>query len=162
MFGGVRHIIRLKKDGSVFLESVICLIIFIVISLFMSNFIIRSSKNLILNSKISSDILKLREFEFFLASEMDEYAFDFKILSNSKISYKRIVPVDYEECEVKEREMSFKNGFVNLKYDNKNTINLLKEVEDFNIYKNGQLIFIDLRLGSQQMTKIISSMSYGI
>lgn len=128
----------------------------------MSNFILGSSKNLILNSNISSDILNIRQFELFLSSEIDEYAFDFKILSNEKMSYKKILPVNDKECEVREREMTFKNGFLNLKYENKNRINLLNGVKEFNVYKKGKLIFMDLKLGSQRMTKIISSMSYDI
>lgn len=76
------------------LESSISLLIFIVISIFMSNFIIGISKTMILNNKISSDTLKMRELEIFLTSEFDEYAFDFKVLSDQKIYYKKIVPVN--------------------------------------------------------------------
>ena len=81
------------------LESVVCLLIFVVIGIFISNFIIGSSKSVILNNQLSSDTLKMRELEVFLNSEFDEYSFDFKIVSDNKIYYKKIVPISSEKCE---------------------------------------------------------------
>ena len=117
------------------LESVVCLLIFVVIGIFISNFIIGSSKSVILNNQLSSDTLKMRELEVFLNSEFDEYSFDFKIVSDNKIYYKKIVPISSEKCEVKEREISFKNGVIQLRYDNRNVTNLLRGVQKFEIYK---------------------------
>lgn len=144
------------------LESVVCLLIFVVIGIFISNFIIGSSKGVILNNQLSSDTLKMRELEVFLNSEFDEYSFDFKIVSDNKIYYKKIVPISSEKCEVKEREISFKNGVIQLRYDNRNVTNLLRGVQKFQIYKRGKLIFVDIELNDMKLTKVISSMSYNI
>lgn len=144
------------------LESVVCLLIFVVIGIFISNFIIGSSKSVILNNQLSSDTLKMRELEVFLNSEFDEYSFDFKIVSDNKIYYKKIVPISSEKCEVKEREISFKNGVIQLRYDNRNVTNLLRGVQKFEIYNRGKLIFVDIELNDMKLTKVISSMSYNI
>lgn len=144
------------------LESVVCLLIFVVIGIFISNFIIGSSKSVILNNQLSSDTLKMRELEVFLNSEFDEYSFDFKIVSDNKIYYKKIVPISSEKCEVKEREISFKNGVIQLRYDNRNVTNLLRGVQKFEIYNIGKLIFVDIELNDMKLTKVISSMSYNI
>lgn len=144
------------------LESSISLLVFIVISIFMSNFIIGISKTIILNNKISSDTLKMRELEIFLTSEFDEYAFDFKVLSDEKIYYKKIVPVNSKKCEIKERELSFKNGNISLRYDNRNRTVLLNKVDKFDVYKRGNLIFVYVKLDNSDLTKIISVTSYNI
>ena len=144
------------------LESVVCLLIFVVIGIFISNFIIGSSKSVILNNQLSSDTLKMRELEVFLNSEFDEYSFDFKVVSDNKIYYKKIVPISSEKCEVKEREISFKNGVIQLRYDNRNVTNLLRGVQKFEIYNIGKLIFVDIELNDMKLTKVISSMSYNI
>lgn len=117
---------------------------------------------MILNNKISSDTLKMRELEIFLTSEFDEYAFDFKVLSDQKIYYKKIVPVNSQRCEVKERELSFKNGNISLRYDNRNRTVLLNKVDKFDIYKRGNLIFVYVKLDNSDLTKIISVTSYNI
>ena len=117
---------------------------------------------MILNNQLSSDTLKMRELEVFLNSEFDEYSFDFKIVSDNKIYYKKIVPISSEKCEVKEREISFKNGVIQLRYDNRNVTNLLRGVQKFEIYNRGKLIFVDIKLNDMKLTKVISSMSYNI
>ena len=144
------------------LESVVCLLIFVVIGIFISNFIIGSSKSVILNNQLSSDTLKMRELEVFLNSEFDEYSFDFIVVSDNKIYYKKIVPISSEKCEVKEREISFKNGVIQLRYDNRNVTKLLSGVQKFEIYNRGKLIFVDIELNAMNLTKVISSMSYNI
>ena len=160
--GGEFSIIGRKKQGVVFLESIICLLIFIVISLFMSNFILGISKTLIVNNKVSSDVLKIRELDMFLHSEFDRFAYDFKIVSNDKITYKKILPDSMTLCEVKKRELSFKGNSVYLNYDDKNTKTLLKNVDSFDIYSRDNLIFIKFVFGTQTLTKIIPEVSYSI
>ncbi len=72
------------------LESIISLSIFVVIAVSMNNYIISSVKYLISNINISTNVLKIRELEVFLNSELNEYAFDFKVNSDKKISYKKL------------------------------------------------------------------------
>ena len=57
------------------LESIISLSIFVVIAVSMNNYIISSVKYLISNINISTNVLKIRELEVFLNSELNEYAF---------------------------------------------------------------------------------------
>lgn len=144
------------------LESMVSLIIFMLTAVFMSNFIITTSKYIITTNKISSDILKLRELEMFLNTEFDRYAFDFKVKSLNKIYYKKIVPIDETECEIKERELIVNNGTLRLEYDGGNYTNLIRNIDNFQIYKRNNLIFLNLELNGLNLVKIVSSMSYGI
>lgn len=144
------------------LESIISLSIFIVIALSLNNYIISSVKYLISNINTSTDVLKIRELEAFLDSEFNEYAFDFKMNNENKLSYKKIIPVNTTRCDVKKRDITFGNGTITLKYDDRNITNLLKNVDDFRIYKNGNLVFIKILLGDIELIKPISSMSYNI
>ncbi|AID44961.1 hypothetical protein SFBSU_006G699 [Candidatus Arthromitus sp. SFB-mouse-SU] len=144
------------------LESIISLSIFVVIAVSMNNYIISSVKYLISNINISTNVLKIRELEVFLNSELNEYAFDFKVNSDKKISYKKIIPISTSQCEVKKRDITFGNGTITLKYDDRNVTNLLKNVDDFRIYKNGNLVFIKILLGDIELIKPISLMSYNI
>ena len=144
------------------LESIISLSIFVVIAVSMNNYIISSVKYLISNINISTNVLKIRELEVFLNSELNEYAFDFKVNSDKKISYKKIIPIRTSQCEVKKRDITFGNGTITLKYDDRNVTNLLKNVDDFRIYKNGNLVFIKILLGDIELIKPISLMSYNI
>lgn len=144
------------------LESIISLSIFVVIAVSMNNYIISSVKYLISNINISTNVLKIRELEVFLNSELNEYAFDFKVNSDKKISYKKIIPISTSQCEVKKRYITFGNGTITLKYDDRNVTNLLKNVDDFRIYKNGNLVFIKILLGDIELIKPISLMSYNI
>ena len=88
--------------------------------------------------------------------------FDFKVNSDKKISYKKIIPISTSQCEVKKRDITFGNGTITLKYDDRNVTNLLKNVDDFRIYKNGNLVFIKILLGDIELIKPISLMSYNI
>lgn len=128
----------------------------------MSNFIIGSSKFLITNYKISEDTLKMRELEIFLDSELMKYAFDFEVRPNNSIYYKKIVPIDSKKCEVKERELKFTNGKLQLKYDNRNITNLIRNIDKFNVNKRGDLIFLNITTKYNKLTKVLPQKSYSI
>lgn len=128
----------------------------------MGNFVISSVRHIISNNKISDNVLKIRELNVFLNSEFNENAFDFDVKSNNKLTYKKIVTINSSQCEIKKREISFRNGVVSLTYDNKNSTNLLRYVDEFDIYESGNLIFVRILLGDSTFTKIISPMSYSI
>ncbi len=135
---------------------------FMIVSVFMSNFIIGASKSIIVSNNISSNVLKLRELEMFLNTEFDKYAFDFKVKSDNKLYYKKIIPVDLTECEIKERELIFSKGTIRLEYDNKNITYLISKINSFRVYARDNLIFLDIKLGGVNLTKIISPMSYDV
>lgn len=155
-------IIRLKKRGSILVESIVSLVIFVVISISIGNFIIGSVNYIISNGKISNNVLKIRELDVFLNSEFNENAFDFKVKSGSRLTYKKISTVNLSQCEIKQRDISFKNGSIKLTYDNRNSTNLLRGVDRFDVYESGNLIFVKILLGDITLTKIISPMSYSI
>lgn len=115
-----------------------------------------------INYKISEDTLKMRELEIFLDGELTNYAFDFEITSNNSIYYKKIVPIDSKKCEVKERELKFTNGKLQLKYDNRNVTNLIRNIKEFNVSRRGDLIFLDVVTENNKLTKILPQKSYSI
>lgn len=67
-----------------------------------------------------------------------------------------------EICEVKPRELSLLGKSIRLKYGGKNEANLLSNVDFFEISKKGNLIFLEVKLGSASMVKIIPNTSYNI
>ena len=63
---------------------------------------------------------------------------------------------------MKPRELSFTGRTIQLKCVGKNVANLLRNVDFFEISRNGKLIFLKVKLGSASLTKIIPNMSYNI
>lgn len=57
------------------------MVIFILVSIFINNFIIGSSKFLVHDKNISLNTLKISELDVFLNSEFSRYDFDFQLIS---------------------------------------------------------------------------------